>query len=79
LPAGLYSLDPLQSYLCNAFRQTGIHDDFERLAAELYIVAYNLDTLERVIFGTPPYRATCMSAGPSPPPAPTRFSFGPFK
>jgi predicted acylesterase/phospholipase RssA len=56
LPAGLYSLDPLQSYLCNALREAGMHDDFDRIDAELYIVAYNLDTLERVIFGTPPYR-----------------------
>ena len=56
LPAGLYSLDPLQSYLCNAFRQAGIHDDFERLEAELYIVAYNLDTLDRIVFGTPQFR-----------------------
>ena len=56
LPAGLYSLDPLQSYLCTALREAGAHDDFDRIDAELYIPAYNLDTLERVIFGTPPYR-----------------------
>jgi predicted acylesterase/phospholipase RssA len=56
LPAGLYSLDPLQSYLCKALREAGAHDDFDRIDAELYIPAYNLDTLERVIFGTPPYR-----------------------
>jgi len=56
LPAGLYSLDPLQTYLCNTFRQAGISDDFRRLKAELYIVAYNLDSLERIVFGTPHFR-----------------------
>ena len=56
LPAGLYSLDPLQSYLCKTFRESEISDDFNRLEAELYIVAYNLDTLERIIFGTPQFR-----------------------
>jgi predicted acylesterase/phospholipase RssA len=56
LPAGLYSLDPLQDYLCRALRDAGLQDEFDRIDAELYIAAYNLDTLERVIFGIPPYR-----------------------
>ncbi|MBW2478760.1 MAG: patatin-like phospholipase family protein [Deltaproteobacteria bacterium] len=56
LPAGLYSLDPLQGYLCKVLRDAGLHDEFDRIEAELYIAAYNLDTLERVIFGLPPYR-----------------------
>jgi hypothetical protein len=46
MPAGLYSLDPLQSYLCDTFRKAGIKDAFDRLDAEFYIISYNPDTLE---------------------------------
>jgi predicted acylesterase/phospholipase RssA len=52
LPAGLYSLEPMQSYFCRAFREAGIKDDFGRIDARLCIIAYDLDTMERVIFGS---------------------------
>ncbi|HKL24742.1 MAG TPA: patatin-like phospholipase family protein [Desulfuromonadales bacterium] len=55
-PAGLFSLEPMQDYLCNAFRQEGICDDFAELDCELYIPAYDLDDGERVLFGTPQHR-----------------------
>ena len=55
-PAGLFSLDPLQSYLCHAFRTENLRDNFDDLKAELYIPAYDLDRGERVIFGTEEYR-----------------------
>jgi predicted acylesterase/phospholipase RssA len=55
LPAGFYSLDPMQSYLCRTFRESGIHDDFSRIDAELYVIAYDLDTMERTIFGSTNY------------------------
>ena len=32
-PAGLYSLGPMEEYLCNAFRREGVIDDFHRLRA----------------------------------------------
>ncbi|MDT8442751.1 MAG: patatin-like phospholipase family protein [Desulfuromonadales bacterium] len=51
-PAGLFSLHPLQSYLCRSFREEGLCDTFGELNCELFIPAYNLDTGERVIFGT---------------------------
>ncbi len=51
-PAGLFSLDPLQSYLCNSFHNEGLCDDFSRLDCELFIPAYDLDSGKRVIFGT---------------------------
>ncbi len=51
-PAGLFSLEPLQSYLCKSFRNEGICDDFSRLGCELYIPAYDLDFGERIVFGT---------------------------
>lgn len=56
-PAGLYSLDPLQSYLCNSFHNEGISDDFNNLDCELFIPAYDLDFGERVVFGTEGYKS----------------------
>ena len=38
LPAGLYSLEPMQSYFCRAFREAGIKDDFGKLDASLCII-----------------------------------------
>ena len=55
-PAGIFSLEPLQSYLCNSFHNEGICDDFSRLGCELFIPAYDLDSGERVIFGSPELR-----------------------
>ncbi len=52
-PAGIFSLQPLQSYLCKSFYNEGISDSFSDLGNELFIPAYDLDTGERVIFGTP--------------------------
>ncbi len=55
-PAGIFSLGPMQHYLCQAFRKEGILDDFHLIKNELYIPAYNLDRGERVVFGTEGYR-----------------------
>jgi predicted acylesterase/phospholipase RssA len=55
-PSGLFSLDPLQSYLCAAFSQENLRDHFDDLKAELYIPAYDLDRGERVIFGSEGHR-----------------------
>ncbi|HKK01340.1 MAG TPA: patatin-like phospholipase family protein [Desulfuromonadales bacterium] len=50
-PAGLFSLGAMQNYLCQAFRQEGILEDFHLLDRELLIPAYDLDRGERVVFG----------------------------
>lgn len=55
-PAGLFSLGPLQSYLCRAFHREGILDDFNLLRTELYIPAYDLDRGRRIVFGSEGYR-----------------------
>jgi predicted acylesterase/phospholipase RssA len=55
-PSGLFSLDPMQDYLCKSFLQEGIIDSFDRLQCELYIPAYDLDLGKRVVFGTPENR-----------------------
>jgi predicted acylesterase/phospholipase RssA len=51
-PSGLFSLDPLQQYLCHAFKDEKLRDSFEELKAELFIPAYDLDRGERVVFGS---------------------------
>jgi NTE family protein len=55
-PSGLFSLEPLQSYLCNAFHDEGLCDDFKDLTCELFIPAYDLDSGERIVFGTPEHQ-----------------------
>jgi len=51
-PSGLFSLQPMQNYLCRSFAETGICDSFADLDTELYIPAYDLDTGERMVFGS---------------------------
>jgi predicted acylesterase/phospholipase RssA len=55
-PAGLFSLEPLQHYLCQSFAAEGIKDDFNALTPELYIPAYDLDRGQRVVFGSEGFR-----------------------
>ncbi len=50
-PAGLFSLTPMQQFLCRAFRDEGLCDDFRDLPHPLYIPAYDIDSGERVVFG----------------------------
>ncbi|MHB1999122.1 MAG: patatin-like phospholipase family protein [Solirubrobacteraceae bacterium] len=52
LPAGFYSGEGIESYLRKVLGERAIADDFRRCARELYIVATDLDTAERVIFGS---------------------------
>ncbi|MBW6510537.1 MAG: patatin-like phospholipase family protein [Desulfuromonadaceae bacterium] len=51
-PAGIFSLAPMQHYLCSSFQKEGIVDNFARLQSKLLIPAYDLDLGERVVFGT---------------------------
>jgi predicted acylesterase/phospholipase RssA len=55
-PAGLFSLAPMQNYLCRSFAKEGVRDDFSQLTPELYIPAYDLDRGQRVVFGSEGYR-----------------------
>jgi len=56
VPAGFFSLEPLQRYLCHAFAQEKLTDNFDTLQAELLIPAFDIDLGDRVIFGDPGYR-----------------------
>ncbi len=51
LPAGFYSGGGMESYLRQVLAAPGRTDDFRRLARELYVVATELDTCQRVVFG----------------------------
>jgi len=55
LPSGLFSNLPLERYLRANIERRGMSNDFRDLyrtrGIELYVVAMNLDTAERVVFG----------------------------
>jgi len=55
-PAGLFSLGPMQNYLCRSLREEGLCDDFRELERPLFIPSYDLDSGERVVFGSEGYR-----------------------
>ena len=51
LPAGFFDSAPIESYLRQLFEQDGISNDFRTLAAQLLIVAADLDCGRSVVFG----------------------------
>ena len=53
LPTGLYSGDGLERYVRRILADSQRTDDFRALAPELYLVATDLDSCERVVFGAP--------------------------
>lgn len=54
LPGGLYDSHALDRYLAAVLGRPGLTNDFRRLPHELAIIATDLDTGERVVFGEPP-------------------------
>ncbi|NOX60604.1 MAG: patatin family protein [Chloroflexi bacterium] len=51
MPSGLYDNRTLEEYLQRELRALGLDDDFQTVGNELYIIATDLDTGERVVFG----------------------------
>lgn len=51
LPSAPYTNDPLQGYIRKTLLAAGGTDDFRRLDRELYIIATDLDTGQRAVFG----------------------------
>jgi hypothetical protein len=51
LPAGIYDPNKLTEFVSEGLETLGICDDFHNLPRELYIIATDLDTGERAIFG----------------------------
>jgi NTE family protein len=51
LPSGLYSGAGIEEYVRQVLSDPGRTDDFRLLERELYLVATDLDTCERIVFG----------------------------
>jgi NTE family protein len=51
LPSGLYSGAGIEQYVHAVLGESGRTDDFRLLERELYVVATDLDTCERIVFG----------------------------
>jgi len=51
LPSGLYDGTALEGYMAAALNRPGLSNDFRALARELYIIATDLDTGQRSVFG----------------------------
>ena len=52
LPTGLYSGEGIERYVRRILSDPDRTDDFRELSSELYLVATDLDTCERVVFGS---------------------------
>jgi predicted acylesterase/phospholipase RssA len=52
LPSGMYSGEGIEDYVRRVLADDGRTDDFRELERELFITATDLDTCERVVFGT---------------------------
>lgn len=55
LPPGLYSGSGIESYLRRTLQERGATDDFRKCAHRLHITATDLDTCERIVFGSEGY------------------------
>jgi NTE family protein len=53
LPSGLYTGSGIESYVRKVLSDPDRTDDFRMLERELYLVATDLDTCERIVFGEP--------------------------
>lgn len=51
LPSGMYDSTTLEKYVRGLLCNPGLSNDFRKLARDLYIIATDLDTGKRVIFG----------------------------
>lgn len=55
LPSGAYTGEGIERYLRKVLSEAGRSDDFRELEHELYLAATDLDTCERIVFGSPGY------------------------
>jgi NTE family protein len=53
LPTGLYSGEGIESYVRRILSDPDRTDDFRLLRSELYLAGTDLDTCERIVFGSP--------------------------
>ncbi len=52
LPSGLYDNHELELFLQAVWQEYGLSDDFEDIERELYVIATDLDTGKRAVFGS---------------------------
>jgi NTE family protein len=52
LPSGAYTGEGIERYLAGVLEESGRTNDFRELQSELYLVATDLDSCERVVFGS---------------------------
>jgi NTE family protein len=55
LPGGLYSGGGIERYVSRVLSEKPRSDDFRDVAGELYLCATDLDTCERIVFGSEPW------------------------
>ncbi|HEY2631314.1 MAG TPA: patatin-like phospholipase family protein [Solirubrobacteraceae bacterium] len=55
LPTGAYTGEGIERYLRRVLEEDGRSDDFRELEHELYLVATDLDSCERIVFGADGY------------------------
>ena len=53
LPSGLYDNRVLEQFVQGLWKEYGLSDDFRDVERELYVIATDLDTGKRVVFGAP--------------------------
>jgi len=53
LPSGLYDNRTLEQFMRTVWEEYGLSDDFRDVKRELYVIATDLDTGKRVVFGSP--------------------------
>ena len=61
LPSGLYDNSTLAKFVQETLQVRGLSDDFEDVNCELYVIATDLDTGERVVLGQGPWRDVPLS------------------
>jgi len=61
MPSGLYSGKGIEQYVRTVLEGPGRSDDFRALAHELYLTATDLDSAERVVFGSDGFDAVPIS------------------
>lgn len=55
-PPGFYSTEPLQQTLCSRFTALGFRHRFSELSPELYVTATDIDSGQRLLFGSEEFR-----------------------
>lgn len=61
VPSGLYDNEALVTFLRDVFEERGLSDRFDDISKELYIVATDLDSGRRVVFGREPWHDVFIS------------------